>query len=144
VKQWHAVLLFVALLLAVSASLFKLGQRYPSAPAVQPTQAPSNLGVETEPTSPAISASAPPEPEPAIPMVFSRDGVNAKIIAEVERVCGANNSQVATRETSRGRWICIVVAEERRYYSLDLDFRIEHFPALQRMGFIMPSARCTT
>jgi hypothetical protein len=68
-------------------------------------------------------------------MVFSRDGANARIIEEVEKVCGKDNAKVSMQPTPHGRQVCVVVADERRYYSLEPDQRIEDFPALQKMAF---------
>jgi len=135
VKPWLAVLVFILLLIVVAAGLFKVGQQYPIE-AVPPAT------VATTP-EPAPVAAIEPSPEPTlaapVPIVFKRDGLNARIIHEVETVCGSNNSQVAVLESERGRWVCIVVAEERRFYSLDGDWRLQNFPALQRIGFIAPS-----
>ena len=108
----------------------------PSSPPIQPAK------IETPPPQPA-SGFTPPErnagqPVKLEPMVFSREGLNAKITQAVEQVCGKESSLVSLLPRDEARWVCIVVHEEQRYYALDDGLTPEDFPVLAQGNFAEP------
>jgi hypothetical protein len=120
------VIAFIVVFLSVLLILMWL-QPAQKAPAALPAVETATPSESPKPHTAPASAEA--------PMVFSRIGANARIVEEVEKVCGENNSKVAMQSTAHGRRVCIVVADERRYYSLELDQRPEQFGFLQKMAF---------
>jgi hypothetical protein len=133
--------IILVFLLAILAAALYLKLRSPSARAPSPPSSPpiQRAGTETHPPQ-APSGFTPPErnagqPVKLEPMIFSREGLNAKIIDAVERVCGKENSLVSLLPRGEARWICIVVQEEKRYYALDDGLLPEDFPALAQGHF---------
>ena len=130
------LIVLVVVLAAVWFVMRKRSARGPASPPPQPSQ------LIAPPPQPA-SRFTPPErnaglPAKLEPMVFSREGLNAKVTQAVEQVCGKENSLVSLLPRGEARWICIVVREDQRYYQLDDGLTPEDFPALARMTFAEP------
>jgi hypothetical protein len=131
-------LLLIVLAVLLAAAFFLVRNSAPSPAPIRPAQ--SAKIADPPPPSAGVSAAEPDSSQPAksAPMAFSREGLNARIIQAVEQVCGKENSQVSVLPRGAARWICVVVQEEQRYFSLDEGWAPQDFPALAAGNFSAP------
>jgi hypothetical protein len=71
-------------------------------------------------------------------MEFNREGLAGTISTSVERVTQPGQVQVAARDTGAGRWVCILVNDSHRCYSLDQGVSLTDLPGLREKGFAPP------
>ncbi|HEY3322875.1 MAG TPA: hypothetical protein VGP72_20645 [Planctomycetota bacterium] len=129
-------LALIVLVMLLAAALSLVTRAAPAPAPLAPAQPQKVVHPPSQRTTTTPTVHCESNPSPA--MSFSREGPSAKIIQAVEQVCGSGNSQVSWLPRGAARWICIVVQEEGRYYSLDEGLTPQDFPALDAGNFAAP------
>ena len=86
----------------------------------------------------SITPNLPPIKPGTEPMLFNREGLTGRISREVERV--TKPSQIALYAHGKSRWVCILVDNDERFYTLEEGWHTENFPILAKGNFKQPPA----